>query len=171
MTAQPTQHLAQLNIGRLRYEVGDPRMADFVDNLARVNAIADRMTTLCRAFPLLTCALLAARAAAAAGATPVDLQGVWDRQPAVQQSQHPRVVEIGEGALRVDGVNCSIAGLRSLSGRRWYLDASCGSAETAAVVQFDLLLLDEGRLLVARRVLGTAEFYRRRSWTPIQEAG
>jgi hypothetical protein len=36
------QHLAQLNIGRLRYEIGDPRMADFVDNLARVNAIADR---------------------------------------------------------------------------------------------------------------------------------
>src|SRR5215813_5003324 len=41
MTARPT-HLAQLNIGRLRYEVNDPRMADFVDNLARVNAIADR---------------------------------------------------------------------------------------------------------------------------------
>src|SRR5690242_9753244 len=36
------QHLAQLNIGRLRYEIGDPRMADFKDNLARVNAIADR---------------------------------------------------------------------------------------------------------------------------------
>ena len=26
-------HLAQLNIGRIRYEVDDPRMADFVDNL------------------------------------------------------------------------------------------------------------------------------------------
>jgi Domain of unknown function (DUF3291) len=36
------QHLAQLNVARLRYEIGDPRMADFVDNLARVNAIADR---------------------------------------------------------------------------------------------------------------------------------
>ena len=36
------RHLAQLNIGRLRYETSDPRMADFVDNLARVNAIADR---------------------------------------------------------------------------------------------------------------------------------
>ena len=35
-------HLAQLNIGRLRYEIDDPRMADFKDNLARVNAIADR---------------------------------------------------------------------------------------------------------------------------------
>ena len=42
MTAQPMQHLAQLNVGRLRYEVDDPRMADFVNNLARVNAIADR---------------------------------------------------------------------------------------------------------------------------------
>ena len=36
------QHLAQLNIGRLRFPLDDPRMADFVDNLARVNAIADR---------------------------------------------------------------------------------------------------------------------------------
>ena len=41
MAAQPTQHLAQLNIGRLRYEIDDPRMAEFVDNLARVNALAD----------------------------------------------------------------------------------------------------------------------------------
>jgi Domain of unknown function (DUF3291) len=35
-------HLAQLNIGRFRYETDDPRMADFMDNLARVNAIAER---------------------------------------------------------------------------------------------------------------------------------
>jgi hypothetical protein len=35
-------HLAQLNIGRIRYEVDDPRMAGFVDNLASVNAIAER---------------------------------------------------------------------------------------------------------------------------------
>lgn len=35
-------HLAQLNIGRIRYEVNDPRMAGFVDNLASVNAIAER---------------------------------------------------------------------------------------------------------------------------------
>ena len=40
---QPTgHHLAQLNIGRIRYEVNDPRMAGFVDNLASVNAIAER---------------------------------------------------------------------------------------------------------------------------------
>jgi len=42
MATQPIQHLAQLNIGRLRYEVDDPRMAGFMDNLARVNAVADR---------------------------------------------------------------------------------------------------------------------------------
>jgi hypothetical protein len=35
-------HLAQLNIGRIRYEVDDARMAGFVDNLATVNAIAER---------------------------------------------------------------------------------------------------------------------------------
>jgi hypothetical protein len=36
-------HVAELNIGRLNYPIGDPRMADFVDNLARVNEMADRM--------------------------------------------------------------------------------------------------------------------------------
>jgi hypothetical protein len=36
-------HLAQLNIGRLRYPTDDPRMADFVGNLGRVNAMAERM--------------------------------------------------------------------------------------------------------------------------------
>src|SRR5262249_54875288 len=35
-------HLAQLDIGRFRYEIDDPRMADFADNLAAVNAIAER---------------------------------------------------------------------------------------------------------------------------------
>src|SRR5260370_38565944 len=40
--SQPTEHLAQLNIGRLRYDLDDPRLADFIDNLARVNAIAER---------------------------------------------------------------------------------------------------------------------------------
>jgi hypothetical protein len=36
-------HVAELNIGRLNHPIDDPRMADFVDNLARVNAMADRM--------------------------------------------------------------------------------------------------------------------------------
>jgi Domain of unknown function (DUF3291) len=36
-------HIAELNIGRLKYPVGDPRIADFVDNLGRINAMADRM--------------------------------------------------------------------------------------------------------------------------------
>jgi len=35
-------HLAQLNIGRMRYPTDDLRVADFMDNLDRVNAIADR---------------------------------------------------------------------------------------------------------------------------------
>ncbi len=34
-------HLAQLNIGRLRYPHDDPRVAEFMDNLERVNAIAE----------------------------------------------------------------------------------------------------------------------------------
>ena len=34
--------IAELNIGRIRYPLDDPRMAEFADNLARVNALADR---------------------------------------------------------------------------------------------------------------------------------
>ncbi len=40
--SETKQHLAQLNIGRLRYEANDPRMADFIDNLAFVNGLAER---------------------------------------------------------------------------------------------------------------------------------
>jgi len=40
---QPPNHqLAQLNVGRIRYEIDDPRMADFTNNLALVNGIAER---------------------------------------------------------------------------------------------------------------------------------
>ena len=35
-------HIAQLNIGRIRYPLDDPRMAGFVNALATINAIADR---------------------------------------------------------------------------------------------------------------------------------
>jgi hypothetical protein len=38
----PNHHLAELNIGRIRYEIDDPRMADFTNNLALVNGIAER---------------------------------------------------------------------------------------------------------------------------------
>lgn len=40
----PEAHLAQLNIGRFRFPTDDPRMAEFMDNLDRVNALADRST-------------------------------------------------------------------------------------------------------------------------------
>jgi Domain of unknown function (DUF3291) len=35
-------HLAELNIGKFKYPTNDPRMAEFMDNLDRVNAIAER---------------------------------------------------------------------------------------------------------------------------------
>jgi hypothetical protein len=35
-------HVAQVNIGRLRAPIDDPSIADFVDALDRVNALADR---------------------------------------------------------------------------------------------------------------------------------
>jgi len=37
-----SSHVAQLNIGRIRYETDDPRMADFMNNLTRINAVAER---------------------------------------------------------------------------------------------------------------------------------
>jgi heme-degrading monooxygenase HmoA len=36
------KHLAQLNIARLRHDLEDPKVAGFVDNLDRVNAVAER---------------------------------------------------------------------------------------------------------------------------------
>jgi hypothetical protein len=42
MQQPPGYHLAELNIGRIRYELDDPRMAEFADNLALVNGIAER---------------------------------------------------------------------------------------------------------------------------------
>jgi hypothetical protein len=37
-----TSHIAQLNIGRFRYPTADPRMAAFMTNLDRINALAER---------------------------------------------------------------------------------------------------------------------------------
>jgi len=36
-------HLAQFNIARTRYPLDDPRMKDFVDNVARINALAEQI--------------------------------------------------------------------------------------------------------------------------------
>ena len=36
------QHIAELNIARLKHDTNDPRIADFVNNLNRVNAAAER---------------------------------------------------------------------------------------------------------------------------------
>lgn len=36
-------HLAQFNIARIRYPLDDPRMAEFVDNVQRVNALAEQI--------------------------------------------------------------------------------------------------------------------------------
>ncbi len=35
-------HIAQLNVGTARYETDDPRIAEFMNNLDRVNEIAER---------------------------------------------------------------------------------------------------------------------------------
>ena len=38
-----TRQLAQFNIARIKYPLDDPRMADFVDNVARVNKLAEQI--------------------------------------------------------------------------------------------------------------------------------
>ena len=40
--AEGEMHIAELNIGRVRYPLDDPRMAEFMENLDRVNGLADR---------------------------------------------------------------------------------------------------------------------------------
>src|SRR5262245_1375261 len=43
MARQPAgTHLAQLNVGRIRYPTEDPRMAEFMGALERINALAER---------------------------------------------------------------------------------------------------------------------------------
>lgn len=37
------RHLAEFNIAEAKYDLDDPRMADFVNNLDRINAMAERM--------------------------------------------------------------------------------------------------------------------------------
>src|SRR5579884_2056779 len=36
-------HLAQFNIARIRYPLDDPRMAEFVDNVHRINGLAEQI--------------------------------------------------------------------------------------------------------------------------------
>jgi hypothetical protein len=46
----PDHHLAQLNIGRIRYEIDDPGMADLTNNLALVNGVAERSAGFIRRY-------------------------------------------------------------------------------------------------------------------------
>ncbi|MGL4236964.1 DUF3291 domain-containing protein [Tabrizicola sp.] len=43
MIQPPGMHLAELNVGRLVAPTDDPRVAEFMDALSRVNALAERM--------------------------------------------------------------------------------------------------------------------------------
>ncbi len=37
------RHLAQFNIGRIRYPLDDPRMKEFADNVERINGLAEKI--------------------------------------------------------------------------------------------------------------------------------
>ena len=41
MSDQPAFHLAQVNIARARFSIDDPGMADFMNQLDEINALAD----------------------------------------------------------------------------------------------------------------------------------
>ena len=43
MAMMQARHLAEFNVARIRYPLDDPRMAEFVDNVARVNALAEQI--------------------------------------------------------------------------------------------------------------------------------
>jgi hypothetical protein len=43
MAMMQARHLAQFNVARIRYPLDDPRMAEFVDNVKRVNALAEQI--------------------------------------------------------------------------------------------------------------------------------
>src|SRR3569623_231805 len=43
MSSHPERHLAQFNIARIKYPLDDPRMAEFVGNVARVNGLAEQI--------------------------------------------------------------------------------------------------------------------------------
>ncbi len=47
MQQPANHHLAQLNIGRIRYEIEDPRMADFSDQSGNGNALPSARPALC----------------------------------------------------------------------------------------------------------------------------
>lgn len=39
---EPKAHIAHFNVARLRHPPGDPRVAEFIDNVPKINAIAER---------------------------------------------------------------------------------------------------------------------------------
>jgi hypothetical protein len=94
-----------------------------------------------------------------ASASPPLPQGLWQRGNTTEPSEHPSSVEIGKSVIRLDATECRIVRQRPLHDRRWYVDAECGDAAADQIMQLDVTMLDQGQILVARRILGTAEIY------------
>lgn len=105
------------------------------------------------------CATLTGSAHVAASASPPLPQGLWQRSNATEPSEHPSSVEIGKNVISLDATECRIVRQRPLHDRRWYIDASCGDGSADQIVQLDVVMLDQRQILVARRILGTAEIY------------
>jgi hypothetical protein len=108
------------------------------------------------------CAALLAGAGSIA-AEPDALRGVWERVGVAEPSEQPTTIEVAGEVIKADGTPCSVEGLRAINERRWYVDARCETGGRSDLMQLDLVLLDDGRLMVARRILGTAQFYLRRT--------
>jgi hypothetical protein len=88
-----------------------------------------------------------------------ELGGVWERIGSSEQPGQPSIIELGAQTISVDQVPCRIEHSRAIHEHRWYVDAWCDQGD---LLQLDLVLLADGRLLVARRILGAADIYTRR---------
>src|SRR5262249_54451124 len=106
--------------------------------------------------------LCAAWAATDAAAQSIPLRGVWERVGSAERSDQPSIIELGGGTIKADQMSCRLEHVRAIHDRRWYIDALCDEGGRSDLLQLDLVLLDDGRLLVARRILGTADVYVRR---------
>jgi hypothetical protein len=115
--------------------------------------------TTARSLVTATCVTLVGWATAATSASQPLPQGLWQRGNATEPSEYPSSVEIGKSVIRLDATECRIVRQRPLHDRRWYVDAECGDAAADQIVQLDVTMLDQDQILVARRILGTAEIY------------
>jgi len=100
-----------------------------------------------------------ASSASAEARAPAAIRGIWRSDCTFDLPHRLRVradtimTWTGSGQA-----SCRLTSQRALGPQRWYLDFKCADE---SLLDLDINLLARGRLLVARRPLGQACFYRR----------